>query len=618
MESEDGAWESMRRMVDQESMWRPGVEREEVRAALEQLYRTGDPSCLKPFLMRGLEDGQEEGGDQEQDPEGVTLEKKASETSIYMAVESEKSLGTQDEMSFGTEVALLAAVPPIIKVEPSEPSPNDPSDQCDLCEYKPSQPSKKTIRVHKDSVHFGLKHLCLKCNKVCSTRSNLLKHVEIKHSGNRHKCTECKYESHAKDLLKHHIQSNHSGEEFSCKEEECDFKTGFENSFTLHQMKHEEYKYRCIVCHKTFPYIVFLKEHIIKSHFGIFCDTCFYQPYLEGDLQEHNKKKHGSVFYPCQRCKLSCFSELHLKWHIKNNHKKKLPIIKPEIIGGRECNLCDYKPSKRSLTAIRIHKEAVHLGVRHICPQCQHPCTTRSNLKRHIAEKHEGRSYTCSSCSFSAPNSTMIKRHNESQHLGILYYCNIYPCNFSAESKLSLYSHNKNKHSKYGGMKVNNTRKSYQCSKIYSTICKANFNKNSRLQEHHRVVHEGLGYDCDICDFKTENIKWFDRHMQKHAITKTIEHNTQIYSTEIQEETAPVSEESSEKDMELEENPILEMLNELRAETNSAVDSISGGIPEQVQCPHCSQTFGERTDLMEHLSTKWGCVMAPNSIWLYN
>ena len=329
MESEDGAWESIKRMVEQESMWRPGVEREEVRAALEQLYRTGDPSCLQPFLMRGVQDGQEEGGNQEKDPEGVTLEKKDAETTIYMALESERSLITQDEMSFGKEENLLAT----IKFEPSEPSPNDPSDQCDLCEYKPSQPSKKTIRVHKDSVHFGLKHLCLKFNKVCSTRSNLLKHVEIKHSGNRHKCTECKYESHAKDLLKNHIQSNNSGEEFSCNKEECDFKTGIEQSFTIHQMKHEETKFRCIVCHQQFSYIVFLKEHIVKSHSGIFCDTCFHQPLFEGDLKEHNKKKHGCVFYPCQKCNLNLFSELHLRWHIKNNHKKKLPIIKPKIIG---------------------------------------------------------------------------------------------------------------------------------------------------------------------------------------------------------------------------------------------------------------------------------------------
>ena len=50
MESEDGTWESMERSIGHESMWKPGVGREEVRAAQEMLYRTGDPSCLDPFI----------------------------------------------------------------------------------------------------------------------------------------------------------------------------------------------------------------------------------------------------------------------------------------------------------------------------------------------------------------------------------------------------------------------------------------------------------------------------------------------------------------------------------------------------------------------------------------
>ena len=114
-------------------------------------------------------------------------------------------------------------------------------------------------------------------NKVSSTRSNLLKHVEENHSGKKHKCNDCKYESHSKNLLKLHIQSNHSGHEFCCKKEECKFKTGSEIGFARHQMKHEEKKIKCIICNEKFSYVVFLKEHISKIHYGLFCDICFYQ-----------------------------------------------------------------------------------------------------------------------------------------------------------------------------------------------------------------------------------------------------------------------------------------------------------------------------------------------------
>ena len=52
MESEE-AWQDIERMVEQEELWLPGVASEEVREALGQLYRTGDPVYLVPYLRDG-------------------------------------------------------------------------------------------------------------------------------------------------------------------------------------------------------------------------------------------------------------------------------------------------------------------------------------------------------------------------------------------------------------------------------------------------------------------------------------------------------------------------------------------------------------------------------------
>ena len=46
-------WQDMDRMVEQESLWLPGAAKGEVREALEELYRTGDPASLAPFLRQG-------------------------------------------------------------------------------------------------------------------------------------------------------------------------------------------------------------------------------------------------------------------------------------------------------------------------------------------------------------------------------------------------------------------------------------------------------------------------------------------------------------------------------------------------------------------------------------
>ena len=158
MESEGGTWESMERMIEHESMWRPGVKREEVRAALEKLYMTEDPSCLEPFLRRGVD----------KYPDGVFKQEISSETSISVPVEVSDIPDAKVDTRFDTQFKLTDSK----IVEPSKSSPDDPSVQCDLCEYKPSKPSKKTIRIHKDSINFGLNYPCKICNKVSTTKSN--------------------------------------------------------------------------------------------------------------------------------------------------------------------------------------------------------------------------------------------------------------------------------------------------------------------------------------------------------------------------------------------------------------------------------------------------------------
>ena len=547
MESEARTWESMERMIDHESMWRPDVKREEVRAALEKLYRTEDPSCLEPFLRRGVE----------KYPDSVIKDEVSSETSI--GVPGEVSYIPYGKLGTSFDSQFRLTEPKI--VEPSKSSLGDPSAQCDLCEYKPSKPSKKTIRIHKDSIHFGLKYPCNTCKKVSSTKSNLIKHVEENHSGKRHKCTDCKYESHSKNLLKLHIQGMHSCQEFCCILENCIFKTGSEIVYALHQMKHEERKIKCIICNAKFSYVAFLKEHISKTHFGLFCDICFYQPYVVEQLKEHNRNSHGGAFYPCQSCSLNCLSELNLKWHIKNEHNKKISKPKPVTTEGKQCNMCEYKPKKSSLHAIRVHKESVHLGVRHICPQCQYPCTTRSNLSKHILEKHEGRRVKCSSCSFSAPNSGSIKQHNEIKHLGILYYCTTYSCSFSATKKCYLNSHMQNKHSLAGEITRKGQTIYFYCSNTYGTVCDKLFERKYRLEEHYKNVHEQFGYHCDNCDYKTRNQELFKQHLIEHSTTNRQIQHYRYNTTDDQELAQLVMLETTE--------------NAIEVETKSAVTSIS-------------------------------------------
>ena len=64
--------------------------------------------------------------------------------------------------------------------------------------------------------------------------------------------------------------------------------------------------------------------------------------------------------------------------------KAKSALKRKQIIDASNytCDVCNYRPKQTSKYAVKIHKEAVHLGVRYQCPQCGHPCSTKSNMKK--------------------------------------------------------------------------------------------------------------------------------------------------------------------------------------------------------------------------------------------
>ena len=71
-----------------------------MRAALEKLCRTEDPSCLEPFLRR------RDDKDIEEDIDGVIKEEIGSEASIGVPVEISGIPDTKIDTSFETKVRL--------------------------------------------------------------------------------------------------------------------------------------------------------------------------------------------------------------------------------------------------------------------------------------------------------------------------------------------------------------------------------------------------------------------------------------------------------------------------------------------------------------------------------
>lgn len=117
--------------------------------------------------------------------------------------------------------------------------------------------------------------------------------------------------------------------------------------------------------------------------------------------------------------------------------------IKEELVEAAvlKCDMCDFKPARQSKGNLRVHKDAIHLGLKHYCPQCKHPCTTKGNLAQHIAIKHEDRRMFCALCSFSTNQTNKLRAHNISVHLAITYTCPIYNCTHTLPTPATMKYH---------------------------------------------------------------------------------------------------------------------------------------------------------------------------------
>ena len=200
------------------------------------------------------------------------------------------------------------------------------------------------------------------------------------------------------------------------------------------------------MCRERYPCIAFLKRHIKKDHDGLFCDTCVGQFPDDKMFSEHNKIKHNDEFIPCD-CGKKSYSELHFSWHIKKCHNKAKTKKRGDIhLEISVCDLCDYRPTPATSYRLKLHKEAKHQGIKHICPSCKKSFITKCGLAKHIAEKHERRTVRCNQCDYSATNTPSIKLHKDQVHLGVLYYCAQSDCSFTTAWPSNVRSHQKKMH----------------------------------------------------------------------------------------------------------------------------------------------------------------------------
>ena len=84
-----------------------------------------------------------------------------------------------------------------------------------------------------------------------------------------------------------------------------------------------------------------------------------------------------------ENCEFTCSQKQNLKQHISALHYSGVH----EQLKLFACEDCDQIFKK--MNHLKVHKEAVHDGIKHYCENCTKSFSTKSHLHRHIRKNHD-------------------------------------------------------------------------------------------------------------------------------------------------------------------------------------------------------------------------------------
>jgi uncharacterized Zn-finger protein len=105
-----------------------------------------------------------------------------------------------------------------------------------------------------------------------------------------------------------------------------------------------------------------------------------------------------------------------------------------------ECPVC--KKVFGSTSYLRLHREAVHDGVRYPCLTCGKEFTQKGNMQKHVRTVHEKRQdFACPLCGKKFGEAGHMKRHREAVHDGVRHKCPVLYCGKTYAQRKECVSH---------------------------------------------------------------------------------------------------------------------------------------------------------------------------------
>jgi len=186
-----------------------GVSHSELKSIVEFLYlgQTEVDQIQLPYFMNVARD-LEIRGLSENLPNISQAEVESIETIEQIDVED--IIGNQAEslVNASKEEEDIEQMEEIIPLEVQEKIEEKYYCDADTCDFKTKSASH--LKLHKKSVHEGIKHQCDQCDRSYNFPGDLRRHKKTTHEGLRYPCSYCEFTASQTQTLKNHINKHHS------------------------------------------------------------------------------------------------------------------------------------------------------------------------------------------------------------------------------------------------------------------------------------------------------------------------------------------------------------------------------------------------------------------------